>query len=125
MTNEAELLDRLRRVLESYARRECTITYAELAEISGFPPPHRIHRMTVMLETLMREDHTAGRPLLASLAISRTGPLPQRGYFDVLRELGRYDGPHSGPEAAAAHGRELATVFAAAKAARQPGTSAS
>ena len=115
MTTEAELLDRLRRALESCARAERTVTYAELAEISGFPPPHRIHRMTAMLETLMREDHAAGRPLIASVAISRTGPLPQRGYFDVLRELSRYDGADSGPEAAAAHGRELTAVFAAAK----------
>ncbi len=125
MSNEAELLDRLRRVLESYASEERRITYAELAETSGFPPPYRIHRMTAMLETLMREDHAAGRPLVASIAISRTGPLPQRGYFDVLRELGRYNGPDSGPEAAAAHGRELAAVFVAAKTDSQHGKSAS
>lgn len=125
MSNEAELLDRLRRVLESCARAERTVTYAELADISGFPPPHRIHRMTAMLETLMREDHAAGRPLLTSVATSRTGPLPQRGYFDLLRELGRYSGPDSGPEAAAAHGQELTAVFAAAKPDGQGGKSPS
>ncbi len=124
MTNEAQLLDRLRNTLEICAREGRTITYAELAEMSGFPPPHRIHRMTAMLETLMREDHAAGRPLLASLAISRTGPLPQRGYFDMLRELARYAGPDSGPEAALAHSQELAAVLAAARSDQPPSKSA-
>lgn len=114
MADEATLMQRLRSALESCARAERTITYVELAGISAFPPPHRIHRMTEMLETMMREDHAAGRPLLASLVVSRTGPLPQRGYFAVLHELSRYDGPDSGPEAAAAHQRELSAVLAAA-----------
>ncbi len=113
MTDETALLERLRGELTDCARAGCTLTYAELAERSNFPPPHRIHRMTEMLETLMREDHAAGRPLLASVVVSRTGPLPQRGYFDLLQALGRYSGPDSGPEAAAAHQRELAAVFKA------------
>ena len=115
MVDDDALLARLRAELESCAQSGRTVTYAELAERSSFPPPHRIHRMTEMLETMMREDHAAGRPLLASLVVSRTGPLPQRGYFDLLRDLSRYDGPDSGPEAAAAHARELSAVLAAAE----------
>ena len=114
MVDDDALLARLRAELEGLARDGRTVTYAELAERSNFPPPHRIHRLTEMLETMMREDHAAGRPLLASLVVSRTGPLPQRGYFDLLRNLSRYDGPDSGPEAAAAHQRELSAVLAAA-----------
>ena len=115
MVDDDALLARLRAELEGLAHAGRTVTYAELAERSNFPPPHRIHRLTEMLETMMREDHAASRPLLASLVVSRTGPLPQRGYFDLLRNLSRYDGPDSGPEAAAAHQRELAAVLAAAE----------
>ena len=115
MVDDDALLAGLRAELESCARSGRTVTYAELAERSNFPPPHRIHRMTEMLETMMREDHAAGRPLLASLVISRTGPMPQRGYFALLSELSRYDGPDSGPDAAAAHRRELEAVLAAAE----------
>ena len=115
MADEAALMQTLRAELEGLARAGRTVTYAELAERSNFPPPHRIHRMTEMLETMMREDHAAGRPLLASLVVSRTGPLPQRGYFALLSELSRYDGPDSGLEAAAAHQRELSAVLAAAE----------
>ena len=114
MLDDDALLARLRAELEELARAGCSVTYAQLAERSHFPPPHRIHRMTEMLENMMRDDHAAGRPLLASLVVSRTGPLPQRGYFAMLRELSRYDGPDSGPEAAAAHQRELSAVLAAA-----------
>src|SRR3546814_9562843 len=62
---------------------------------------------------MAREDHAAGRPLLAALAVSRTqkgpdgGGIPGRGFFQLLTELGRYDGPDQGPEAAAQHAREL------------------
>lgn len=115
MTDDDALLVRLRSELERLARAGRTATYAELAALCDFPPPHRIHRMTEMLERLMEDDHAAGRPLIASLAVSRTGPLPQRGYFERLRALGRYDGPDSGPEAAAQHARELDAVFAAAR----------
>jgi hypothetical protein len=49
---------------------------------------------------MMREDHARGDPLLASLAVSRgAGGIPQRGYFQLLQALGRYDGPDQGPEA--------------------------
>lgn len=115
MADDDALLARLRAELEALARAGRTLTYVELAERSNFPPPHRIHRMTEMLETMMRQDHAAGRPLLASLVVSRTGPLPQRGYFAMLRALARYDGPDSGPDAAAAHQQELSAVFAAAE----------
>ena len=114
MQDDDALLAKLRAELEGLARAGRTVTYAELAERSSFPPPHRIHRMTEMLETMMRQDHAAGRPLLASLVVSRTGPMPQRGYFALLSELSRYDGPDSGPDAAAAHQRELSAVLAAA-----------
>ena len=88
------------------------MTYRDLAILAEVPPPHRIHDLTLALEDLIREDHRAGRPLLAALAVSRAGPgLPGRGYFLLLNELGRYHGPGSGPEAAAEHRGELARLY--------------
>jgi hypothetical protein len=91
-------------------------SYAELAELAGYRPPHRIHRLTEDLEMTIREDHAAGRPLRAAFAVSRgaagTAGIPGRGFFMLLQELGRYDGPPGGPEAAACHARELAAALA-------------
>ncbi len=102
------LAARLRACLLPLALARQTITYQELALLAEVPPPQTIHKLTLTLEALAREDHAAGRPLIAALAVSRTaGALPGRGFFQLLADLGRYDGPDRGPEAAAAHAAEL------------------
>jgi hypothetical protein len=102
----------LRPVLEDVARRRATITYRELARAAGVAPPHSIHKTTLALESLMRADAEAGRPLLAAVAVGKTGR-PRPGFFQTLRALGRYHGPDTGPDAEAAHDRERAAVTAA------------
>ena len=103
----------LRATLVPLARARRTITYRDLAARVPVPPPHGIHKLTLALEELMREDHLADRPLLAALAVSRTAPgIPGRGFFHLLAELGRYAGPDRGETAAAAHAAELAQSFA-------------
>ena len=82
-----------------------------LARRSAFPGPHVIHRLTLLLEAMVREDHAAGRPPLAALAVSRVTGTPGRGFFQLLTELGRYAGPDQGPEATAHHARELAAAL--------------
>lgn len=107
MTEDA-LRRELRRILKSLARDRATVTYRDLAELAGIAPPHSINRLTGELEAMMREDHARGDPLLASLAVGRgAGGLPQRGYFQLLRALGRYDGPDGGAEAQAVFLEEL------------------
>ena len=107
------LPERLRPLLERLARERRTIVYRELAALAAVPPPHSIHRLTTALEALLREDLAAGRPLLAALAVSRTGQgLPGRGFFALLAELGGYAGPALGPEAAAWHRAELERIWA-------------
>lgn len=102
------LQTRLHAILTDLARKRVCVTYRDLAALAAVPPPHSIHKLTLALEDLIREDAAAGRPLLAALAVSR-GPaaLPGRGFFALLRELGRYQGPDSGAEAAAYHGAEV------------------
>ena len=106
------LQDRLRGALEALARQRRTATYQELVALAEVPAPHAIHSLTLALEDLVRQDHAAGRPLLAALAVSRTAPHPGRGFFDLLAELDRYQGPARGPEAEAWHSKEIAAVFA-------------
>ncbi|HMA16120.1 MAG TPA: hypothetical protein VKP12_15120 [Kiloniellaceae bacterium] len=111
-TEDRQLMDALRAALRESAAAGETITYQALARRSGFPGPHVIHRLTLLLEAIVREDQAAGRPLLAALAVSRVTGFPGRGFFQLLAELGRYAGPDQGPEAAAHHARELATALA-------------
>ncbi|HEY9535946.1 MAG TPA: hypothetical protein VIS03_00010 [Kiloniellaceae bacterium] len=116
--DDQSLMAPLRQALLDCAAAGATITYQELAQRASFPGPHTIHRLTLLLEAMAREDHAAGRPLLAALAVSRTqkgpdgGGIPGRGFFQLLTELGRYDGPDQGPEAAAQHARELQAALA-------------
>lgn len=106
--NEDSLQSALRRILESCARERRTVTYRELAQRAEIPPPQTIHKLTEALEAMMRRDHAKGEPLLAALVVSRgAAGLPQRGFFELLRALGRYDGPGDGPQAEAAFRAEL------------------
>ncbi len=109
-----EFLSHLRDALAGLAAEQRTATYKELAERVRVPPPHTIHKLTLALEDLIREDSAAGRPLLAALAISR-GPagLPGRGFFLLAAELGLYAGSEDGPDARAFHAAELARIFGA------------
>ena len=114
MTTDADGLARVRAALEGLARSGRTMTYKDLAELAGVPEPHRIHRLTGWLESLARDDHAQGRPILAAVAVSRTRDgLPGRGFFMLMAELGRYGGPTDGPEAQRHHAAEIGRVFEA------------
>lgn len=102
----------LRHALAASAAAGETVTYQDLARRAAVPGPHAIHRLTLLLEAMAREDHAAGRPLLAALAVSRVTGIPGRGFFQLLSALGRYDGPDQGPEAAAHHAKELQAAVA-------------
>jgi hypothetical protein len=109
--DDQTLMARLRLALRDCAAAGETVTYQDLARLTAFPGPHVIHRLTLLLEALAREDHAAGHPLLAALAVSRVSGIPGRGFFQLLSELGRHDGADQGPEAAAQHARELSAAL--------------
>lgn len=115
---DEKLTAALRGELAACAKAGETVTYRDLAWRVAFPGPQAIHRLTGLLEAMVRDDHAAGRPLLAALAVSRAQKnaagrgIPGRGFFQLLNELGRYEGPDQGPEAAACHARELAAALA-------------
>ncbi|MGE0094823.1 MAG: hypothetical protein AB7M05_19255 [Alphaproteobacteria bacterium] len=108
-----EFLPRLRDALAELAAERRTETYKDLAVRVRVLPPHTIHKLTLALEALIREDAAAGRPLLAALVISRApAGLPGRGFFLLAEELGLYAGSPDGPDARAFHDAELARIFA-------------
>jgi len=113
MSELTEIEPALRAVLVAQAKRGECIRYRELAAEAQVPPPHTIHKTAEALEEIARADHHAGRPLLATLAVGKAnGGLPGPGFFQLLRELGRYDGPDGGEPAAEAHARELEAALA-------------
>lgn len=111
--SKTDLKERLEQELDRLRERQELVTYRDLAVRLEMAGPHKIHRLTDLLEETMREDHAAGRPLRAASVVSRTsGNLPQRGFFQLLRELGLYNGSEDGVDAQAAHRNELERLWA-------------
>jgi hypothetical protein len=97
--------------LQQQAERGRPLGYLALAAKLDMAGPQRIHRLTHALEVLARRDAAAGRPLLATLAVGRSG-IPGRGFFQLLAALGRYRGADEGVEARRWHEQELAAAIA-------------
>lgn len=84
---------RLRSVLEQARRERRTLTYLQAADALGVEPPHRIHKITRLVEMLLKEDADAGRAPLAALVVSKARDgLPAPGFFDRAQRLGLYHG---------------------------------
>lgn len=67
------------------------MTYQQVANTLGLTPPRTIARVAQALEQLMEEDVAAGRPMIATLVISRRGEgLPASGFFEKAVALGRF-----------------------------------
>lgn len=107
------LAGRARTCLQRIAFQGEPITYKALAEALELEPPNTIHQVTEALEWLMREDAANDHPFIAALVISRArGGLPASGFFDIARDLGRFDGDPSGPDAAASYRAMLVATIA-------------
>lgn len=107
---DPDLPPRLRAWLEGLPEARLPVTYQQAAEAMGLAPPRTIQRIALALEALMREDATAGRPLIAALVVSRRGELPRPGFFALAVELGRL--PADPAEHAEAYRRERAQALA-------------
>jgi hypothetical protein len=88
------------------------VTYAEMADAADIPAPQRIHKLTLWLESTMRQDHAACQPLRAALVISRNRRgLPAPGFFMLCQELGIYQGAETGADAAQFHQSMIAALM--------------
>ncbi|WP_020592937.1 hypothetical protein [Kiloniella laminariae] len=100
----AEMEQRVRHTLETMARQQTTISYRQLALEAEIPGPQVIHRLTRILENILRQDHAKGEVSLAPLAVSRGEPaIPRVGFFLLLQELGSYHGSDQGEDARTHH----------------------
>lgn len=81
--------NRLEARLAELAAQRQTISYGALAKELAIPGPGAIAQLTAMLEALMQEDATQGRPLRAALVVGRlNGDMPAAGFFLKAAELG-------------------------------------
>ena len=110
MPTDSDLNFRLRQYLEGLAPEALPLTYQQAALALGLSPPRTIRRVALALEALMHEDVAAGRPMLASLVVSRRGGLPGDGFFELAVALGRF--PANPADHQSAYQDELAAVLA-------------
>ena len=109
MYEQIEWQRRASMALDSAIASRHLISYAELAETAQIPPPHRIHKLTMWLETLVADEHQLARPLRAAWVVSRQrGQIPAPGFFLKCNEIGLYDGPAEGAKAEEFHHKLLA-----------------
>ena len=88
----AELI-RLRELLEEARVAGRLLTYLDVADALQIGPPHRIHRTTGLIESLLEQDVRAGRTPIAALVVGKSrGGRPAPGFFDCARKLGLHDG---------------------------------
>lgn len=70
-----------------------TIFYQQVAKILGIDQTghHMAREVGQVLGEISEAEHTAGRPMLSSLAIASKG-YPSKGFFTLARRLGKYSG---------------------------------
>ena len=109
MDEQIEWQRRASMTLDSAIASRQMISYAELADTAQIPSPHRIHKLTMWLETLVAVEHQSAKPLRAAWVVSRQrGQIPAPGFFIKCREIGLYEGPAEGAKAEAFHQKLLA-----------------
>jgi hypothetical protein len=106
-------VDRLEALLIEAARGRRSLTYAEvLAQFGLRITPRRVYALCRDLGAVCARNRARGEPELAVLVVRKSDRLPGEGFFHGLWRDGAYDGPATGPAAAAFIGRETERVFA-------------
>ena len=106
-------VDRLEALLVDAARARRSLTYAEVLAHFGIRiTPRRVYALCRDLGTVCARNRDRGEPELAVLVVRKSDRLPGEGFFHGLWRDGAYDGPATGPVAAAYIGRETERVFA-------------
>ena len=106
-------IDRLEALLVEAARARCNLTYAEVLAHFGIRiTPRRVFALCRDLGAVCERNRARGEPELAVLVVRKSDRLPGEGFFHSLWRDGAYDGPATGPVAAAFIRRETGRVFA-------------
>jgi hypothetical protein len=106
-------VDRLEALLVEAARARRSLTYAEVLAHFGLGiTPRRVYALCRDLGAVCERNRARGEPELAVLVVRKADRLPGEGFFHSLWRDGAYDGPATGPVAAAFIRRETERVFA-------------
>jgi len=106
-------VDELERLLVAAARARRSLTYAEVLGHFGIRiTPRRVFALCRDLGVVCERNRARGEPELAVLVVRKADRLPGEGFFHSLWRDGVYDGPATGPAAAAFIQRETERVFA-------------
>jgi hypothetical protein len=105
--------DGLEALLIAAARARRSLTYAEVLAHFGIRiTPRRVFALCRDLGEVGARNRARGEPELAVLVVRKADRLPGEGFFHSLWRDGVYDGPATGPAAAAFVRAETERVFA-------------
>ena len=114
-------VDRLEALLIAAARARRSLTYAEVLAHFGIRiTPRRVFGLCRDLGAVCERNRARGEPEVAVLVVRKADRLPGEGFFHGYWRDGAYDGPATGPAAAAFIGAETERVFAFFAARRAP-----
>jgi hypothetical protein len=106
-------IDALEALLIEAARAGRSMTYAEvLAHFGVRITPRRVFALCRDLGEVCARNRTRGEPEVAVLVVRKADRLPGEGFFHGYWRDGVYDGPATGPAAAAFIRAETERVFA-------------
>jgi hypothetical protein len=106
-------IDRLEALLIEAARARRSLTYAEVLAHFGIRiTPRRVFALCREIGAVCERNRARGEPELAVLVVRKSDRLPGEGFFHSLWRDGAYDGPATGPAAAAFIRRKTERVFA-------------
>jgi hypothetical protein len=95
-------LDALEALLIARARARSSITYAEVLRHFGKRPgPYLVTHLCRDLGAISERNRARREPELAVLVVRQSDRLPGEGFFHGAWRDGSYDGPATGPRAAA------------------------
>ena len=114
-------IDALEALLIGAARARRSMTYAEvLAHFGMRITPRRVFALCRDLGEVCARNRARGEPEVAVLVVRKADRLPGEGFFHGYWRAGAYDGPATGPAAAAFIRAETERVFAFFAARRAP-----
>ncbi len=106
-------VDALEALLIDAARARRSMSYAEVLAHFGIRiTPRRVFALCRDLGEVCARNRARGEPELAVLVVRKADRLPGEGFFHSLWRDGVYDGPATGPAAAAFVRAETERVFA-------------
>jgi len=106
-------VDALEALLIAAARAGRSMAYAEVLAHFGIRiTPRRVFALCRDLGEVCARNRARGEPELAVLVVRKADRLPGEGFFHGLWRDGVYDGPATGPAAAAFIRAETERVFA-------------